>query len=58
VKIWINQGLLYVTHTLHTVKITYSVWLHNNFEFTFQLMTIGLLSTAEFHNEISEPRDF
>jgi len=31
------------------LKITYNAQPSNNFEFTFQLLAIGLLSTAAFH---------
>jgi len=40
----------YVTHAVCASKITYHAWACNNVEFTFQLMTAGLLNTKEFQN--------
>jgi len=46
----IDTGYYYVTHALRTFKTTYNVWARNNFEFTFQLMTVDLLNTEGFQN--------
>jgi len=39
-----------VSCTLCALKITYNTWPSNNFEFLFQLVTVGLLSTSGFQN--------
>jgi len=46
----IDTGDYYVTHALHTFETTCNVRVSNNFEFTFQLMTTGLLNTEGFQN--------
>ena len=46
----IDTGDYDVTHAVHTFKTTCKVRARNNFEFTFQLITAGLLNTEEFQN--------
>jgi len=46
----IDTGDYYVTHAVRTFKTTCNVGARINFEFTFQLMTVGLLNTEGFQN--------
>jgi len=46
----IDTGDYYVTHAVRTFKTTCNGRDRNNYEFTFQLMTAGLLNTEGFHN--------
>jgi len=46
----IDTGDYDVTHAVHTFKTTCNARARNNFKFTFQLMTAGLLNTEEFQN--------
>jgi len=46
----IDTGDYYVTHALRTFETTCNVGARNNFEFTFQLMTAGLLNAEGFQN--------
>jgi len=45
-----NMGNYYITHAVCTFKITCNAQACNNFEFTFQLMTVALLNTKGFQN--------
>jgi len=45
-----NTGNYYITHTVCTFKNNMQCTGCNNFEFMFQLMTVGLLNHKGFHN--------
>jgi len=45
-----NMGNYYITHTVYMFKLTCNAWTRNNFKFTFQLMTVGLLNIKGFQN--------
>ena len=46
----IDTGDYYITHALRMFKTTCNMRARNNFEFKFQLMTVGLLNTEGFQN--------
>jgi len=45
-----NTGNYYVTQAVCMFKITCNAQARNNFQFMFQLMTVGLLNTNGFQN--------